>query len=135
MSWHGPLHHGKAERQDLARNVFCVELKRKSTVLEGQETGTSPVLDQTTATTVTMLNRKEAAASSFKKRKILFFGSINYNGELISCQSKLLWEQSLEKEGCEQAKGKWRGITIWLLHQEARSLKQCSALLCSTEPP
>ena len=139
MSWHGPLHHGNAEWQDLICNVFCMELKQehKSKVLEGQETGTSPILDQATATTVITLNinsRKETASSSFKKCKILFFGSVTYNRELISCQSKLLWEQPLEREGCEQAKGKWRSITIWLLHQRARSLKQCSVLLCSTEP-
>lgn len=95
MCWHGPLHHGKAERQDLTRNVFCMELKQehRSKVLKGQETGTSPILDQTTATTVIMLtinSRKETASSSFKKCKILFFGSINYNRELLSCQSKLL---------------------------------------------
>ena len=49
-----------------------MELKQehKSKVLEGQETGTSPILDQATATTVIMLNinsRKETASSSFKK--------------------------------------------------------------------
>jgi len=70
MSWHSPLHHGKAERQNLARNVFCEELKQehKTKVLEGQETGTSPILNQTTATTVTTLNtnsRRETTSSSF----------------------------------------------------------------------
>lgn len=84
-----------------------------------------------------MLNidsRKETASSSFKKRKILFFGSINYNRELMSFQSYLLWEQPLEREGCEQAKGNWRSSTMWLLHQGVRSLEQHSALLHGTEP-
>lgn len=70
-----------------------MELKQehRSKVLKGQETGTSPILDQTTATTVIMLtinSRKETASSSFIKCKILF-GSVNYNRELLSCQSKL----------------------------------------------
>lgn len=120
MSWHGPLHHEKAERQDLTRNVFCVELKQehRSKVLEGHETGSSPILDQTTAATVTMLNinsgkgsphveqQLKEGKSPFKKCKILLFGSISYTRELTSCQSKLLLEQALEREGCEQAKGK-----------------------------
>lgn len=62
-----------------------------------------------------MLNinsRKEPASSSFNKCKILFSGSISYNRELISCQSKLLWEQPLERKGCEQQEANGESLSF-----------------------
>lgn len=60
-----------------------MELKQelKTKVLEDEEAKTSPTLDQTTAATVTMLNvtTRTEKAFSFKKYKILFFGSIDDN--------------------------------------------------------